>query len=638
METGCGYFGHTRVPAALWLQDWEAMTRMKLIPAKPLLIRSLYVVVVLATLPFLIWNGFIQQVSAEWNDLILRMRSVQSSPAIDRVVLVAIDDHTASRYGPLPLNRARLANGLETIAAGAPKIVVLDLLLSEPGDPSRDADLARAVHQLSAVVLGAALESDEGDQPRWILPLPALAQGRSVAHVHASPDADGDVRSVLLLKQGAGKRFWALGLEAARLAIGSERPVESAAAVTLGPIRIPATENDSRSMLINYAGSEGAFRRVSFGALLDGSVNPAEFRGKIVVVGVTAQGSGDRLFTPVSSGIGMSGVEIHANVIRTILDCAFLVPLSAGGELGASLVLVGLCVAANRWLRGPRLFTALAALAAAVVAAGFVSIRFGSILPIGSFAAVCLVASAVAGAGEYAWLSRALAGETTKRKEYAFRVQAIAHEIKTPLTAIQGSSEMIAEEDFPEEQRVKMAGLIHKESKRLTSLIQTFLNVERIASGSLTLQRSEINLQELCQDTIERGRFYAARKRIQIEAAIPNIQVFADPDLLSFAIYNLITNGVKYSPKNTVVNVSAEVNGREVSISVADQGYGIASGEQEKIFEKFYRLRRDETGNEEGTGIGLALVKEIVQQHGGQVTVASAPNAGSRFTITLPRS
>lgn len=638
MEVWCGYFGHTRVPAAIWFQAWDAMTRMKLIPAKSLLIRSLYVVVVLATLPFLIWNGFIQQVSAEWNDLILRMRPVQASQALQQVLLVAIDDRTAASYGPLPLNRARLAEGLEAIAQGAPKVVVLDLLLSESGDTAQDARLAGAVHRLPAVVLGAAIESDVSDHPRWILPLPELALGRSAAHVHAAPDADGDVRSVLLLKQGAGKRLWALGLEAARLATGSDRPVESAAAVTLGPIRIPATEDDGRSMLINYAGPEGAFPRLSFGALLNGSVNPERFRDKIVIVGVTAQGSGDRLFTPLSSGIGMSGVEIHANVIRTILDRAFLVPLGVVGEFGGSLMLVGLCVAAIRWLRGPRLFAALSAIGILVVAAGFVSIRTGHILPLGSFAAVCLVASAVAGAGEYAWLSRALAGETTKRKEYAFRVQAIAHEIKTPLTAIQGSSEMIAEEDFPEEQRVKMAGLIHKESKRLTNLIQTFLNVERIAAGSLALQRTEIDLQALCEETIERGRLYAARKRIAIEAAIPNIQVSADPDLLSFAIYNLITNGVKYSPKNTVVKVRAEADGREVSISVEDQGYGIASGEQEKIFEKFYRLRRDEKGSEEGTGIGLALVKEIVQQHGGQITVASSPNAGSRFTITLPGS
>ena len=611
---------------------WMALSNLK-----PVLIRSLYVLVVLAVLPFLIWNGFIQQVSAEWNDLSVRMRGLQASPAIGQVVLAAIDDQTAARYGPLPLNRAKLAEGLEVLSQAQPRVVVLDLLISEPGDPAQDARLARALHLFPRAVLGAALESDAGEYPRWILPLPDLAQGRSVAHVHAAPGADGDVRSVLLCKQAAGQRYWALGLEAARLAVGANRPLEAAHSVSLGQVRIPATENDNRSMMINYSGPEGTFTRVSFGALLDRTADVSKFRDKIVIVGATAQGSGDRLFTPLSSGIGMSGIEIHANVARTILDHEFLVPLGAVAEFFGSLLLIGFCVAAIVRLRGLRLLLALSAVGVMILAGGPIALRLGYVLPLGSFMAVCLVASAIAGVSEYALLSRVLAGETTKRKEYAFRVQAIAHEIKTPLTAIQGSSEMMSEGGMPEEQRVEMAGLIHKESKRLTTLIQTFLNVERLASGSLTLQRKEVDLSALCHEIVERGCLYAARKHIQIETTIPAIHLSADPDLLSFAIYNLITNGVKYSPKHTTVKLSAEDSGGEVRISVADQGYGIASAEQEKIFEKFYRLKRDEKGGEEGTGIGLALVKEIVHQHGGQVSVQSTPNAGSRFTITLPR-
>ena len=611
------------------------MIRTAPIKIKPVLLRSLYVLVVLVALPFFIWNGFVQQVSAEWNDLIMRMRGVQASPTIGQIVLAAIDDRTAARYGPLPLNRAKLAEGLEFLAQAQPRVVALDLLIGEPGDPAHDARLARAVHLFPRTVLGAALESDAG--PHWILPLPALALDRTVAHVHASPDADGIVRSVLLLKQAAGRRFWSLGLETARWASSADRPLESAGSVSLGQIRIPASENDSRSMMVNYVGPEGTFPRVSFGALLDRTADAAQFRGKIVIVGATAQGSGDRLFTQVSSGIGMSGIEIHANAVRTILDRAFLVPLNAAGEFAGGVLLCGFCVAAIIKLRGLRLFLVMLALGLLITISGFISIRIGYVLPLGPFLAVCLLASAIAGVSEYALLSNALAGETTKRKEYAFRVQAIAHEIKTPLTAIQGSSEMISEGSMPEQQRNEMAGLIHKESKRLTTLIQTFLNVERLASGSLSLQRKDINLSALCQDVVERGRLYAVRKRIQIDAAIPGIHLSADPDLLSFAIYNLITNGVKYSPKNTTVKLSAEEDGSEIRISVADQGYGIASAEHEKIFEKFYRLKRDEKGSEEGTGIGLALVKEIVHQHAGRISVDSSPNAGSRFTITLPR-
>lgn len=604
---------------------------------KPGVIRTFYILLALLALPFFIWNGFIQQLSTQWNDLLLRLNGTQSSSAVRQIVLVAIDDHTAARYGPLPLNRATLAEGLEALAQGRPRVLVLDLLISEPDDRLADERLNRALRKFPRVVLGAALESDAGQRPDWILPLPLLASGHSIGHVHAAPDSDGAVRAVLLLKEGTGHRFWALGLEAARLAISADRPLETGDSVVLGPIRIPAAERDARAVLIHYAGPEGTLPRVSFSAFLEGTADASIVRDKVVILGATAQGSGDRLFTPLSSGIGMSGIEIHANVVRTILDEAFLRPVGLFGELAGSLLILSLSLLAVVRLRGPRLFLTLLTFGFLILAAAFGSLRVGYVFPIGSFLAVFLLTSAVAGVGEYALVSRALAGETVRRKEYAFRVQAIAHELKTPLTAIQGSSEMISEGLLPEHQRTEIAGLIHKESKRLTTLVQTFLNVERLASGALRLEKQEVDLCALCSEIIERGRLYASRKRIQVTASIPEIQVLADPDLLSFAIFNLITNGVKYSPKNTTVLVKAEEDGAWVSISVADQGYGIAPADQEKIFEKFYRLKRDEKGAEEGTGIGLALVKEIVQQHGGRVSVESTPSAGSRFTITVPK-
>ncbi|MBL0159356.1 MAG: hypothetical protein IPP47_19950 [Bryobacterales bacterium] len=215
-------------------------------------------------------------------------------------------------------------------------------------------------------------------------------------------------------------------------------------------------------------------------------------------------------------------------------------------------------------------------------------------------------------------------------------MQAIAHEIKTPLTAIQGSSEMISEGGMPEQQRTEMAGLIHKESKRLTALIQTFLNVERLASGSLSLQHQQVDLGVLCQEIVERGRFLRCPQTHSDRATIPEIHVSADPDLL---VRDLQPDHEWREVQPGKHDRQTDCGGQrpEVRISVADQGYGIATADQERIFEKFYRLKRDERSAEEGTGIGLALVKEIVHQHGGQITVESAPNTGSRFTIALPR-
>ncbi|MCL5742757.1 MAG: ATP-binding protein, partial [Acidobacteria bacterium] len=245
--------------------------------------------------------------------------------------------------------------------------------------------------------------------------------------------------------------------------------------------------------------------------------------------------------------------------------------------------------------------------------------------------------SGIAGAGEYALVTIALRDSERKRRDYAFRVQAIAHEIKTPLTAIQGSSEMIVEELVPEEQKAEMAGLIHKESKRLTEIIHTFLDVERMAAGTLNIRRQPASLEELCGDVLERARLYAVRKNITIESEVPALTLEADADLLSFALYNLLTNAVKYSPRNTTVRLCASCEGGTVRISVTDQGHGITPEEQNKIFERFYRMKRDQKGEEEGSGIGLALVKEIVAQHGGRILVESKPGEGSRFTMLLPK-
>jgi signal transduction histidine kinase len=332
----------------------------------------------------------------------------------------------------------------------------------------------------------------------------------------------------------------------------------------------------------------------------------------------------------------MSGIEIHANVARTILDRDFLTGLRESGEFLLLMVISGVCVLAIRILRGIRLHAALAGIGVLILVSCFVALIWGHVLPLGTLLAGFVLSCSFAGLGEYAIQTRALRRAERKQVEYASRVQAIAHEIKTPLTAIQGSSEIISDQHVPEEQRAEIAGMIHKESKRLTQIIHTFLDVERMAAGALVLEKKGIDLDSLCDEVLERARLYSARKRIAIIADVPHITVQADGDLLSFAIYNLLTNAVKYSPKRTTVSLSAESGPDCVRISVVDQGYGIAPSEQKKVFQRFYRVKRSQGDNEEGTGIGLALVKEIVSQHGGRIEVDSREGAGSRFTIVLP--
>jgi signal transduction histidine kinase len=604
--------------------------------------RALYLGALALLIPLLAWNGAVQEINAGVGDLLLRLRPPPESPALANIVLVAIDDGTAAGCGPLPLKRSTLAAGLRRLAQFQPRVLALDLLLSESTLAEDDQALAEALNRFPAVILGAALRNDSAAEPQWILPLPRFMAAQAVGHVHTEPDVDGVVRSVPLVKASRNARLWNFGLEVAGAALKSGRPLERHDSVMLGEVRIPSPDSADpasriRPMTINYAGPEGTFRRIAFSSLLNNRAGASEFRDKVVILGVTAQGTGDRLFTPLSAGIGMSGIEIQANIVRTILDRAFLSPLDAPAEMAGFLLIAGACILGAGRLRRIPLLLGLLALGFAIVAASALALRFGQVWPLGAFLTVFLAASAISVSGEYAAATLGLRAAEQRRREYAFRVHAIAHEIKTPLTAIQGSSEMISDRLLPDEQRVKMAGLIYKESKRLTQIIQTFLDVERMASGALSIRKQPVDLRALCGEVLERARLYAERKRIGITADVPPVPLAADPELLPFAIYNLLTNAIKYSPKQTTVSLTAREQSGTISIAVADQGPGIAPAEQNRIFERFYRMKRDQAGKEEGSGIGLALVREIVTQHGGRVEVESREGAGSRFIIVLPK-
>jgi signal transduction histidine kinase len=130
----------------------------------------------------------------------------------------------------------------------------------------------------------------------------------------------------------------------------------------------------------------------------------------------------------------------------------------------------------------------------------------------------------------------------------------------------------------------------------------------------------------------------AERKRIAISVApaLEELQFNGDRELIEYACYNLLTNAVKYSPQRTEVAVAASQDRGFVRIAVRDQGIGMDQKEVKQIFQKFYRTKKAEESGEAGTGIGLSIVQQIVEQHGGQIEVASQPGAGSCFTLVLP--
>ncbi len=280
--------------------------------------------------------------------------------------------------------------------------------------------------------------------------------------------------------------------------------------------------------------------------------------------------------------------------------------------------------------------------AAIILAAAFVTpYVFFTHQRVFSFATPAAVAwlSFLAAAGYYHLVvRREWRTEHAARARYQQAMHFVTHEMRTPLSAIQGSSEIISRYPLTEEKRKQIAQLINSESKRLARMVEIFLNVERLSAGQMELKREAIPIREMVELCLDRVKPLAERKRIGVvvEPMLDNMQVAGDRELMEYACYNLLTNAVKYSPQRTEVRVSAWKESGHVRVSVKDQGIGMDQKEVKQIFQKFYRTKKAEESGEAGTGIGLSIVQQIVEQHGGEIVVVSQPGAGSCFTLVLP--
>lgn len=236
----------------------------------------------------------------------------------------------------------------------------------------------------------------------------------------------------------------------------------------------------------------------------------------------------------------------------------------------------------------------------------------------------------------------ALISDITKRVQLdrmkTETLQLVSHELRTPLTSIQGLSDVLLKFPVAADESREMLGVINAESVRLAETINRYLDLTRLESGAQPLRLSPVDCQELIADCFRQLSVFAAERKVrlhsEVESDLPLLQ--ADEQLLTQAVSNLLSNAIKYSPPETDVTVTAGLSQNNFVIAVRDHGFGIQPEAQEKIFEKFFRLERDTSSNIVGTGLGLPLVKEIVERHGGRITVESIPGLGSTFSIYLP--
>jgi signal transduction histidine kinase len=215
----------------------------------------------------------------------------------------------------------------------------------------------------------------------------------------------------------------------------------------------------------------------------------------------------------------------------------------------------------------------------------------------------------------------------------------VSHELRTPLALIRLYAETLelgrltAQEKYQEYFRI-----IREESERLTALINNILDFSRIEAGRKEYEFKETNLAELVRATLDSYRFQIEQNGFAFEenisGDIPPLNV--DREAIARSLLNLVNNALKYSKDQKYIGVSLYRSNGSVKLEVQDRGIGIAAGEQDKIFEKFYRCGDPLVHNTKGSGLGLSLVRHIAQAHGGTVFVESVPEKGSKFTIALP--
>ncbi len=591
-----------------------------------------YAAVLLVTLVIAIvlgWTSLASQIDDDAYDVMFRLHPPPASPP--NCLILAIDDATYGAMGGVRAYRSMLAKALELLAPVQPKVVAIDMVLADKEDAPEDDRLLRAMQSTKNLVLVAHLQNGLWEDPLDKFRGAAAALGHDRADERSR---DGVTRQIPLEERTDRERHWALALETFRLARG-QRILESPNDLQIDDEVIPAprTADNNRSLHVLF--SRDPIPQISLLDLVNKPELTSRFRGQTVFVGVTSiDATYDRVATPYGEG-RIPGVEVHAQLFETLERGKFLTSASNLLVLGCCVlvgVLAGLIFA---FLSGWRAYSAAGVLLVAAPLTPFLLFRQDIVFPFFALFASAWLTAIAAASYQHFVVRRALLRAETERQHYQQAIHFVTHEMRTPLTAIQGSSELMGRYNLSEEKRKQIAEMINQESKRLARMIQTFLDVERLSDGQMELKGEAFEVREIVEACVGRARPLAERKNISIVTETLDGSLEGDRELMEYAIYNLITNAIKYSPPDTQVTIGCQSQGPKLRLFVRDQGIGMDAKELRQIFQKFYRTKRAEASGEAGTGIGLSIVEQIVQHHGGKMEVTSQPGRGSCFTVVF---
>ena len=218
-------------------------------------------------------------------------------------------------------------------------------------------------------------------------------------------------------------------------------------------------------------------------------------------------------------------------------------------------------------------------------------------------------------------------------------ISVISHELKTPVALIKGYAGTLRREDahWDEETVRESMAVIEEESDRLTHLIDNLLDASRLQGGQLRLDKADVRVDKIAARIVNTFRTQRGEHTFQLDFPDDFPPIQADEERLHQVLSNLISNAIKYSPRGGEIALSGRFVDDQVFIAVTDQGIGIPAGEQSRIFDRFYRVESPLKRRTQGAGLGLYLVKSVVEAHGGRIWVESNEGQGSTFVFTLPR-
>ena len=532
--------------------------------------------------------------------------------------MVLIDEEALRLGGRWPWGRAQLAQLVDRVFSAGAKGVVIDLLL--PENREEDDLLARVLARRPSVL--AAGVDDAG---HWLLPNQVI-KATAVGHVSFDLDRDGVVRRFSSTKQMDGRALPALPMAAARLG-NTQLPIP------VGVMLRPAF----RTRPIPF---------VSAASVLEAR-NVDILRGRIVFIGTSAAGVGDRFVSPVSQGGSPEpGVMIEAISAEAILSKDLL---HAASPLINALLALGL-----GWL-GTILLTAQSrtlsllasgiALAPVLVSAASLHFLGLELAPLTVLLALLLV-GALAGGDRSRQTKLAMSNSRNRileletlqetlseaRKQDAEARRVVAHELKTPLTSVKGLAQLLAQFDLSAPERNRVAQMVVSETSRLAQMVDALLDLERLRLRNYDRDAQPLDFSALCAERVD---FLRAGTQREIVADFGiGLHVLGDKALLERVIENLVSNAIKFSPEGSPVRIGLRAEGSLAVLEVEDRGPGVPRPERAKIFGRFARGSAHALAP--GLGLGLALVAEVVDWHRGTVEADGGPDGGSIFRVRLP--